>query len=282
MTALLASNCRPVAQNSSQEFTDKDELINIEKRIGGRLGVFALDTGNERSLALRADERFAMCSVFKWMLAGAVLAAADRGELNLNESLTYSANQLMEHSPVTTAYVSAGALSIDSLAEATVTVSDNTAANLLLARLGGPAAVTAFARSLGDPVTRLDRDEPSLNENQPGDPRDTSSPRAMVASLREALLGHSLSSASQSRLLEWLRGCSTGATRLRAGLPTDWLIGNKTGSGARNAVNDVAIVHPPGRAPLLIAVFTSESDASLEQINAGIADVGRLVVRRFG
>lgn len=104
----------------------------------------------------------------------------------------------------------------------------------------------------------------------------------MVASLGEALLGHSLSSSSQSRLLEWLRGCSTGATRLRAGLPTDWLIGNKTGSGARNAVNDVAIVHPPGRAPLLIAVFTSESDASLEQINASIADVSRLVVRRLG
>lgn len=277
--ALLASNCRPVIREASVDRDGHRDLASIEARVGGRLGAFALDTGSERTLSLRADERFAMCSVFKWLLAGAVLAAADRGELALTDSLVYRPDQLLEHSPVTAAHSS---LAIDTLAEAAVTVSDNTAANLLLARLGGPAAVTAFARSLGDTVTRLDRNEPALNEDLPGDPRDTSSPRAMVASLRGALVGTALSSTSRGRLLGLLRGCSTGAARLRAGLPTGWLVGDKTGTGGRNAVNDVAIAHPPGRAPILMAVFTSDSEASVDQLNAGIADVGRLVARHFG
>ncbi|MGE0868946.1 MAG: class A beta-lactamase [Kofleriaceae bacterium] len=272
--ALLLSNCRRGGE-------DHRELARIETRIGGRLGVFALDAGSERALSLRPDERFAMCSVFKWLLAATVLAAADRGELALGDLLAYSEAELLGHSPVTATNAGSGAMSIGALAEAAVTVSDNAAANLLLARLGGPAAVTTFARSLGDTVTRLDRNEPELNQNLTGDPRDTSSPRAMVTSLRATLVGGALSSTSRANLLDWLRGCTTGAARLRAGLPGGWIVGDKTGTGGRNAVNDVAIAHPPGRAPILIAAFCSDSNASVEQLNGGLADVGRVVARYF-
>jgi beta-lactamase class A len=253
-------------------------LDEIERRIGGRLGVFALDTGSGRELSHRADERFAMCSTFKWVLAAEVLALVDGGELSLDERLSYGPEDLLEYAPATSQSVAQGFMTVDALAAAAVVVSDNTAANLLLAKLGGPSAFTRFVRSAGDSVTRLDRVEPALNENVPGDARDTTSPRAMVALMRRILCGpDALSAASRERLLGWLRGCETGANRLRAGFPPDWSVGNKTGSGAGNAVNDVAIVVPPGRAPLLVAVYTSGGSAELTALAAAHADVARLV-----
>lgn len=254
-------------------------LAEIEKRVGGRVGVFALDTGTGRQLAHRADERFAMASTFKWVLAAAILARVDRAELSLNDRLSYGEADLLEYAPAAREHLAEGAMTIDALAQASVTLSDNTAANLLLARIGGPAAFTQFVRSRGDEVTRLDRNEPTLNGNEPGDPRDTTSPRAMVALMQRVLCGDALSSVSRERLLGWMRATETGRERLRAGLPADWVVGDKTGTGERNAVNDVAIAVPPGRAPVLIAAYTSESSAEMKALQAAHADIAKVIAR---
>ncbi len=254
-------------------------LAQIEATAGGRLGVFAINTGTDHKLERRADERFAMCSTFKWLLAAAILSRADRAELSLDDRVSYSRADLLEYAPVTRRYMAEGSMSVASLAEATVTVSDNTAANLLLPRVGGPSGLTEFARSLGDSVTRLDRNEPALNSNDPADPRDTTSPRAMVTLMQRLLCGDALSSSSRDRLLGWLRACETGRDRLRAGLPQNWLVGDKTGTGQRGAVNDVAIAVPPGGAPILIAVYLSEGNPALAA--ATHTEVGRLVASKL-
>lgn len=252
----------------------------VESRVGGRVGVFALDTGTGRQLSHRADERFAMCSTFKLLLAATVLARADRKLLSLTDRVAIAAVDLVEHAPITSEHVD-GVLSIDALAEAAVTVSDNTAANLLLARIDGPPGLTQFARELGDAVTRLDRTEPSLNANAPNDPRDTTSPRAMVGTMRALLVGDVLSPTSRERLLGWLRACSTGKDRLRGGFPEGWAAGDKTGTGARASVNDLAIAWPPGRKPILVAAYLSDSDTDLPALVAAHADIGRIVAREL-
>jgi beta-lactamase class A len=256
-------------------------VAEIEASVGGRLGVFAVDTGTGRQLAHRADELFAMCSTFKWVLAAAVLVGVDRAQLSLDERVSYGPSDLLEYAPAAREHVADGALTVEALARAVVTVSDNTAANLLLAKVGGPAGLTRFVRSMGDLVTRLDRTEPTVNSNEAGDPRDTTSPRAMVGLMRRVLCGHTLSSTSRERLLSWLRDCETGKDRLRAGFPGNWIVGDKTGTGARGATNDVAIAMPPGRAPILVAAYASEGGAGPMALQAEHSDVGQLVAREF-
>lgn len=255
-------------------------LADIEAAAGVRLGVFALDTANERQLAHRADERFAMCSTFKWVLAASVLAHVDRGALALDDHVPYGPADLLEYAPAAKASLDRGFMTVEALAVAAVTISDNTAANLLLAKTGGPQGLTEFVRSCGDTVTRLDRVEPDLNSNVEGDPRDTTSPRAMAGLMRHIVCGErALSVTSRQRLLQWLLACETGKNRLRAGFPEDWSVGNKTGSGEGNAVNDVAIATPPGRAPIVVAVYSSGGSAQLSEIEAMHADVARRVAR---
>jgi beta-lactamase class A len=257
-------------------------VAEIEARVGGRVGVFAIDTGTGRQLAHRADELFAMCSTFKWVLAAAILADVDRAQLSLDDRVSYAPSDLLEHAPVARAHVDDGSLTVEALARAAVTVSDNTAANLLLAKVGGPAGLTRFVRSMGDLVTRLDRAEPTLNSNEPGDPRDTTSPRAMVGLMRRVLTGDTLSNTSRERLLSWLRDCETGKERLRAGFPGNWIVGDKTGTGARGATNDVAIAMPPGRAPVLVAAYMSEGAAGSTALEAAHSEIGQLVARELG
>ncbi|MFN8095793.1 MAG: class A beta-lactamase [Vicinamibacteria bacterium] len=252
-------------------------LAALEKRIGGRLGVVALDTGSGRRLEYRADERFAMCSTFKLLLAAAVLKRVDAGRESLDRRIAYGATDLLEYAPVTRERVADGGMSVAALCRASVEVSDNTAANLLLGTLGGPEGLTRFARSLGDEATRLDRLEPMLNANEPGDPRDTTTPTAMAETVRKLLLGDTLSAASRARLESWLVASPTGARRLRAGFPADWRAGDKTGTGANGATNDLAIAWPPGRAPIVVAAYLGESKAPLAEREAALAEVGRLV-----
>jgi beta-lactamase class A len=255
-------------------------LDEIESSVGGRVGVFAVDTGRGLTLAHRENERFAMCSTFKWALAAAVLGMVDRSEAALAERVPYGKADLLEHAPVTTERVAEGAMTLEALARAAVTVSDNTAANLLLAKVGGPAGLTRFFRATGDPVTRLDRNEPTLNENHPGDARDTTSPQAMVGLMRAVLCGDVLSRPSRERLLGWMQACETGHDRLRAGIPADWRVGDKTGTGSNGACNDVAIAVPPKRPPILVAAYLSDSPASLEQLQAAHVRIARLVAVR--
>jgi beta-lactamase class A len=247
---------------------------------GARLGVAALDTGTGRRLAFDAGSRYAMCSTFKAVLAGAVLARADRGLLSLADRIPVRRSDLVPHAPAVTQSLARGRMSVEELCAAIVEVSDNSAANLLLDRIGGPRGFTAFARRCGDTVTRLDRKEPELNSNILGDPRDTTTPAAMLRLMGTLLLGEILSPASRTRLAGWMERSATGRARLRAGLPAGWRAGDKTGT-ANGANNDIAIAWPPGRAPVLIASFIDARGASNASRDAAHAQVARLVAERF-
>ena len=273
----LALASRPVP--AAAGFSDRlaADLVKTEAESGGRLGVAALDTLTGARSLHRADERFPMCSTFKVLAAGAVLARVDAGTESLDRRVQFQARDLVEYSPITKDHAGGDGMSVADLCEAALTLSDNTAANLLLAALGGPAGLTAYARSLGDSVTRLDRVEPDLNEAVPGDPRDTTSPAAMLSNLQSLILGNALSAASRDQLSRWLIANRTGDARLRAGLPSGWRVGDKTGSGGRGSTNDIGIMWPPERAPILIAVYLTETSNSDEQRNATIAAVARAV-----
>lgn len=254
----------------------EQQLAELELRHGGRLGVAILDTGSQRLITHRGDERFAMCSTFKALAVAHVLARVDRKEEDLSRVIVYGKDQLVTYSPVTEKHAGDAGLSVGSICEAAVTLSDNTAANLLLDSFAGPEGLTDWLRSMGDQTTRLDRREPELNENRSGDLRDTTTPVAMLQSLRTLVLGNALSAASRDQLVAWLGSNKTGDQKLRAGVPKDWRVGDKTGAGANNASNDVAVIWPPERPPLIVTLYYTDSHASAEQVNALMADVGRL------
>jgi len=277
--ATPAANAPPPAGPALAATDIPAALAPIEQKTGGRLGVYALDVETGKTIEHRSEERFAMCSTFKWFLAAQLLTRVDAGQLALTDRLKYGPQDLLEYAPVAKEHVSEGSLTLEELARAAVTVSDNTAANLLLARLGGPRSFTQLAGSLSDTITRLDRNEPALNSNEPNDPRDTTTPRAMVQLMNQVLVGRVLSPASRDRLLSWMQACDTGKKRLRAGMPPDWIVGDKTGTGEHGACNDVAIVLPPSRRAILVACYMSEGNAPLEVLEAAHAEVAREVAR---
>jgi len=266
----LAHPARVIARNDDVEA----RLARLERTHGGRLGVAIHDTGSGRRAAHRGDERFLMCSTFKLLLAAAVLQRVDRGEENLDRRVVFDKDVLLEWAPVTRKHVGPSGMTIAELCEAAITQSDNTAANLLLKQIGGPQIVTGYARSLGDPLTRLDRTEPTLNRHD-GD-KDTTTPAAMLGDVHTLLLGDALSDASRRRLTNWLLANRTGGDSLRAGLPSDWREGDKTGSGD-TATNDVAILWPPRRKPVLVAVYYESAKVSGKDRYAVLAEVGRIV-----
>lgn len=253
----------------------------IEAESGGRLGVAVREAapGGLRA-GHRAAERFPLTSTFKLLAAAAVLRRVDAGQERLDRVLRFSSADLVTYSPVTKPQADGPGMTLEALCAATVTLSDNTAGNLVLGTLGGPAGLTAFARDLGDPVTRLDRWETALNEATPGDPRDTTSPEAMLGLIGALTLGEALSAASRERLMGWLLGNRTGDRRLRAGLPAGWRAAEKTGSGGRNTANDVGLLLPPGgRAPILVTVYLTGATVPAEGRDAAIAAVAEAVVR---
>jgi beta-lactamase class A len=254
----------------------------IEERVGGRLGVAVLETGSGRMTGRRLEERFPMASTFKALLAGAVLARADAGLDRLDRRIRFSRDDLVAWSPVTERALGDDGMTLEALCEATVTTSDNAAANLLLGAVGGPAGLTAYLRGLGDDVTQLDRTEPSLNEARPGDPRDTSSPAATAATLQRLALGNALSPPSREKLQRWLRDNRTGGTRLRAGLPAGWEIGDRTGTARNGTSNVIAVLWPPRGAPLVVAAFLTGSGAAPAARDAALAEVGAAIAAGIG
>lgn len=259
----------------------------LERANGGRLGVFALDTGSGRSLGWRADERFGMCSTFKLLLAAAVLDAAQRGQIDGSAPIAFDQDTLVPHSPVLREQLANGhpTLTALELARATQLTSDNAAANLLISELGGTAAITAGWRAGGDEVTRLDRLEPAMNLVPAGELRDTTTPRAMAQNLARLLTTDALTPADQQRLSDWMIETGTGRARLRAGIPSNWRAGDKTGSAIAplmpNKTNDVAVFWPPGRAPIMVAAYYDADGhypgAIRAQDEAVLAEVGRIV-----
>jgi beta-lactamase class A len=283
---LAAAAASGPARAASPSPEDRVKLANerlaaIETREGGRLGVSVLDSGGGPTLAHRAGERFPMCSTFKLMASAAVLKRVDEGEERLDRVVPYGPADLLEYAPVAKAHVADGGMTLGSLCAAAIDWSDNTAANLILDAIGGPAGFNAFVRSVGDPTTRLDRNEPTLNTSVPGDERDTTTPQAMAEGVQKVLLGNVLSEASRAQLEAWLIGDKVGDKRLRAGLPASWGVGDKTGSGDHGTANVIAIIRPPGRAPLIAAVYYTESDASMDARNAIHKEIGGIIAETF-
>jgi beta-lactamase class A len=255
-----------------------EAFATIEAQSGGRLGVAVIDTASGARAGHRADERFPLCSTFKLLAVAALLAKVDAGKEHLARRLRIAPRDLLAYAPLAKPHVNS-TMSLADLSAAGITLSDNTAANLILKSLGGPAAVTAYARSLGDRVTRLDRIEPAHNEATPGDPRDTTTPAAMAADLKALAAGTALSATSRAHLIAWLVACQTGAAKLRAGLPQGWRVGDKTGSGGHGTSNDVAVIWPPGRAPLIVAAYLTGTAAPEAAQNAAHAAVARAVAK---
>ncbi|MGS1080323.1 class A beta-lactamase [Pseudoxanthomonas beigongshangi] len=256
-----------------------EALATLERASGGRLGVCLLDSASGRQWGRRVDERFPMCSTFKFPLAAAVLARVERGELKLDQRVAIRREDMLAHAPVTEKHVG-GHLSVGELCQATMIWSDNPAANLLLPHVGGPAGVTAFLRASGDAVTRNDRNEPEVNRFSPDDPRDTTSPAAMAGSLRRLVLGEVLGADSRRRLAGWLIGNRTGDHRLRAGLPAGWKVGDKTGSNGEDTTNDIAIVWPDrGRAPWLLTSYLQGAKVDADARDDVLRRVGAAAAR---
>lgn len=276
--SLMAAPMLGPLPSLAQEREDKvrEALFALDRKHGGRLGVAILDSGNNRIVAHRGEERFAMCSTFKFVAAACVLARVDRGKEELERRVSYSKDDLITYSPVTEKHVERG-LTVAELCDAAVTLSDNTAGNLLLDSFGGPKGLTDYMRSLGDEASRLDRREPELNEARQGDPRDTTTPVAMAGVLRQTVLGGALSPASRQQLTAWLVANKTGDKRLRAGVPKGWRVGEKTGTGNNNATNDIGVIWPPGRAPLVVTAYYAEASVAFPEREAVLAEVGRLV-----
>ena len=234
-------------------------------------------------MSYRADERFPMCSTFKLLAVGSVLHNVDKGQDHLDRWVPFGTSDLLDYAPVAKAEVGKGGMTMGALCAAAIEYGDNTAANLILKSVGGPEGATGYVRSLGDAVTRIDRFEPDANTCIPGDPRDTTTPAAMLADLNALVLGEALSKTSRTALLGWLNNRKTAAQRIPAGLPMGWKSGDKTGSGANGTANDVAIIQRPNQGPLLIAAYsTGAAAAKLSERDPLLADVARVVVREFG
>jgi beta-lactamase class A len=251
------------------------ELDRLEAEFDARLGVYAVDTGSGRTIEHRADERFAFASTFKALAAGALLARA--APADLSRTISIAASDLQPNSPVTERHVGEGMPLRDVLAAA-VRYSDNTAANLMFAELGGPAGLEKDLRDLGDRVTEIDRVEPALSEARPGDKRDTTTPRAFAADIRSYVLGDVLPVDDRALLTGWLRTNLTGDELIRAGIPAGWVVGDKTGTGGYGTRNDIAVVWPPRRAPIVLAIMSSRDEADAPHDNALIARAARTTV----
>lgn len=253
----------------------------LEKTNGGRLGVAVLDTANGERSSYRADERFPMCSTFKFLLVSAVLRRVDRHQETLDRTIPIPSKPLLSNSPLTEPHAG-GTMTVADLCEAAIIRSDNTAANLLLERIGGPPGIADFSRSIGDPVTRLDRTELSLNEALAGDPRDTTSPAAMASNLKSVLLGKVLSQASREQLTQWMEANLTGLDRLRANLPKGWRAADKTGSNGEHTSNDIAVLWPSGKSPVIVAAYITQCPGPEGKRSGMLAEIGGVVSEALG
>ncbi|PEX80682.1 class A beta-lactamase [Bacillus cereus] len=251
------------------------EFSQLEKKFDARLGVYAIDTGTNRTIAYRPNERFAFASTYKALAAGVLLQQNSIDKLN--EVITYTKDDLVEYSPVTEKHVDTG-MTLGEIAEAAVRSSDNTAGNILFHKIGGPKGYEKALRQIGDRVTMSDRLETELNEAIPGDIRDTSTAKAIATNLKAFTVGNALPDHKRKVLTEWMKGNATGDKLIRAGVPTDWIVGDKSGAGSYGTRNDIAIVWPPNRAPIIIAILSSKDEKEATYDNQLIAEAAEVVI----
>ena len=279
-TTLFLLAAPAYAAEEPQATSAETKLASLEETSGGRLGVYAVNTADGAQVRYRAEERFPMCSTFKLVLAAAILEKSRHSPGLLEKRVHFAKSDLVSHSPVSEQHLNDG-LTIAELCSAVMKYSDNTAANLLIKNLGGPPDVTAYARSIGNTEFRLDRWETAMSSSVPGDLRDTVTPKAMARSLQALALGDALSPAHRKQLNDWLRENTTGALRIRAGIPSDWQAGDKTGTGDYGTANDVAILWPPGRKPIVLAIYYTQKEKDAKSNDGIIAATARIIVNAF-
>lgn len=278
--ALLAATAFPLLVGSvslqAQTLSVEQKLAALEQSSGGRLGVALIDTADGSQILYRGDERFAMCSTSKVMAAAAVLKQSESQHDLLNQRVEIKKSDLTNYNPIAEKHVG-GSMSLSELSAAALQYSDNVAMNKLITQLGGPQGVTAFAREMGDETFRLDRTEPTLNTAIPGDPRDTTSPRAMAQTLRKLTLGKALGDVQRAQLVTWMKGNTTGAASIQAGLPASWVVGDKTGSGDYGTTNDIAVIWPKDRAPLVLVTYFTQPQPEAESRRDVLASAAKIV-----
>jgi len=265
-----------VAADTSDDTPRK--FIELEARTKSRIGVAAVDLSTNHRVEYQSGERFLMCSTFKVLVVAAVLKRVDEKKEKLDRFVTYGEAQLLEYAPVTRAHVKEGGMTLEALCAAAISQSDNTAANLLLETIGGPKGFTEFARAIGDEFTRLDRMEPELNMATPGDDRDTTTPAAMSKDLQRLLTSDVLSQESRARLEGWMVANETGSKMIRASVPADWRVGDKTGRSGKGASNDIAILRPPTGGPFFLAIYVNASSESSEGRDSLVAEAAKIAI----
>ncbi|MDA1884884.1 class A beta-lactamase Bla1 [Bacillus cereus group sp. BY105LC] len=251
------------------------EFAKLEQKFDARLGVYAIDTGSNQTISYRPNERFAFASTYKALAAGVLLQ--QNSTEKLNEVITYTKEDLVNYSPVTEKYVDTG-MTLGEIAEAAVRYSDNTAGNILFNKIGGPKGYEKALRQMGDRVTMSDRFETELNEAIPGDIRDTSTAKAIATNLKAFTVGNALPAEKRKILTEWMKGNATGDKLIRAGVPTDWGVADKSGAGSYGTRNDIAIVWPPNRAPIIIAILSSKDEKEATYDNQLIKEAAEVVI----
>ncbi|OMH39286.1 class A beta-lactamase [Motiliproteus sp. MSK22-1] len=263
---------------AQEEFQKK--IAAIESKLDGRIGVAILNLHSGDKWTYKADSRFPVSSTFKVQLCGAILAKVDAGKESLNRPITFKKSEIVSWSPITEKRVQTG-MSVGELCEATITMSDNTAANLLLDMIGGPQGLTMFLRKIGDDITRLDRWETKLNEGVPGDLRDTTTPTAALGTLEKLLFGKVLSMSSRKQLTDWMINDKVADDLLRTSLPEGWKIGDKSGAGGYGSRSIIAFIMPPNKGPTLVTIYLTENEVDFSTRNRMIAEIGRLIVEKI-
>ncbi|PAF37424.1 class A beta-lactamase [Terribacillus saccharophilus] len=272
----IAAGCSGDAgETKSTDVNDKASFSSLEETYDARLGVFAIDTGTGRTVAYRENERFGFASTHKALSVGVLLQ--QKSMEDLNKRIMFTGDDLVNYNPITEKHVDSG-MTLKELSEASISYSDNTAANLIFEEIGGPDGFEDGLRKIGDQVTNSERIEPDLNNTQPGDTRDTSTPKAMAESLREYALGDHLSADKRQLLIDWLKGNTTGDALIRAGVPKDWEVGDKTGAGSYGTRNDIAILWPPDEEPIVLAIMSDHDEADAKADDDLIAEAAETAV----
>lgn len=267
------------AKTAHQEMISQ-KLATLEQTANGRLGVALINTADNSQILYRENERFAMASTSKVMVVAAILKKSEANSALMNQNIKIKKSDLVNYNPITSKHLDTG-MTIAELSAATLQYSDNTAMNKLLEHLGGPAKITEFARSINDVAYRLDRNEPALNSAIPGDERDTTTPLAMAKSLQALTLGNALAEPQRTQLVEWLKGNTTGGESIRAGLPSTWIVGDKTGNGNYGTTNDIAIIWSDNHAPLILVTYFTQTQKNAKARKDVLASAAKIVTEGF-
>lgn len=271
--------CLTMSLNANAINSLVEAVTEAETELGARIGLAVHDLETDQRWEYKSDERFPLSSTFKTLACANVLQKVDLGKENINRVVRFSKSNLVEYSPVTENRVGRKGMSLAELCQATLSTSDNSAANFILQAIGGPKALTKFLRSIGDDTTRLDRWETELNEAVPGDKQDTTTPIAMVTTLEKLLIDETLSTESRQQLQSWLKGNKVGDALFRKGVPSDWIVADRTGAGGYGSRAITAIMWPPNRKPIVAALYITETDASFDERNATIAKIGEEIAK---